>query len=59
VAQPGLSEDFVAGDLTVAGSLAGGGALGNVDLVFVPEPATLWLAVLGLIALVSRVVRAP
>ena len=51
VAQPGLSEDFVAGDLTVVGSLAGGGALGNVDLIYVPEPATVVLALWGVLAL--------
>ena len=47
VAQPGLSEEFVAGDLTVVGSLAGGGDLGAVDLIYVPEPSSL---VLGLLA---------
>jgi hypothetical protein len=40
VAQPGLSEQFVLNDLTVVGSLAGGGELGAVDLVYVPEPST-------------------
>ena len=58
VAQPGLSQDFVAGDLTVVGSLAGGGSLGNVDLVYVvPEPATAWLAILGLLVLLRRGAR--
>jgi hypothetical protein len=50
VAQMGLSEDFVANDLTVVGSLAGGGALGNVDLIYIPEPGTLVMLVLGLVA---------
>jgi hypothetical protein len=49
VAQTGLSDDFVAGDLTVAGSLAGGGGLGNVDLLMIPEPASMALLVLGLL----------
>ena len=48
VAQLGLSEDFIANDLTVVGSLAGGGALGNVDLVYVPEPSAMVLLVMGL-----------
>ena len=50
IAQTGLSEDFVAGDLTVVGSLAGGGDLGNVDLIYVPEPVSLMLLLLGLVA---------
>ena len=55
VAQPGLSEDLVAGDLTVVGSLAGGGALGTVDLVYVPvpEPSALVLLVLGMAGLLG------
>ena len=36
------------GDLTVVGSLAGGGDLGNVDLVYVPEPASVLLLSVGL-----------
>ena len=38
VARQGLAEEFIVRDLTVVGSLAGGGELGNVDLVYVPEP---------------------
>jgi hypothetical protein len=34
-------------DLTVVGSLAGGGDLGNVDLIYVPEPSTVLLLALG------------
>ena len=49
VAQSGLSEEFVAGDLTVVGSLAGGGDLGNVDLIYVPEPSAIVLIALGLL----------
>ena len=48
VAQPGLSEQFVANDLTVVGSLAGGGGLGDVDLIYIPEPSSLLLLSLGL-----------
>jgi hypothetical protein len=53
VAQPGLSEEFVVGDLNVVGSLSGGGDLGVVDLVYVPvpEPAGILLAVVGIVAL--------
>jgi hypothetical protein len=51
VAQTGLSEEFVRNDLTVIGSLAGGGDLGNVDLIYVPEPTTAILAGLGLLGL--------
>ena len=53
VAQPGLAEEFVLNDLTVVGSLAGGGALGDVDLIYVPEPETFVLLTLGLIGLIA------
>ena len=49
VAQTGLSEDFVLNDLTVVGSLAGGGDLGDVDLIYVPEPASALLLAIGLL----------
>jgi hypothetical protein len=49
VAQPGLSEDLLRRDLTVIGSLAGGGGLGDVQLVYVPEPTTILLLVCGLL----------
>ena len=49
VAQTGLSKEFMLNDLTVVGSLAGGGDLGDVDLVYVPEPATIGMLVLGLL----------
>ena len=49
VAQAGLAKDFVLGDLTVVGSLAGGGDLGNVDLVYVPEPDSVCLLAIGLV----------
>ena len=50
VAQAGLSEEFLLSDLMVVGSLAGGGDLGAVDLIYVPEPSTLLLLALGMIA---------
>jgi hypothetical protein len=50
VAQAGLSEVFLLDDLTVVGSLAGGGDLGEVDLVYVPEPSSLLLLVVALLA---------
>ena len=56
MAQAGLSEEFVLGDLTVVGSLAGGGDLGEVDLIYVPEPASgLLLAIALGMVLLSRV----
>jgi hypothetical protein len=50
VAQSGLSEEFMLGDLSVIGSLAGGGDLGNVGLIYVPKPASAFLLACGLIA---------
>ena len=47
VAQTGLSEEFVRNDLTAVGSIAGGGALGDVDLIYVPEPASAVLLIFG------------
>ena len=57
VAQMGLSEDFVANDLTVVGSLAGGGDLGTVDLIYIPEPSAGVLAALGLLGVIMCRVR--
>ena len=48
VAQTGLSQEFILGDLTVVGSLAGGGALGDVDLLVIPEPSTMVLLAVAL-----------
>ena len=55
VARTRLSKDMVAGDLTVVGSLAGGGDLGTVDLIYiaVPEPSTLVLLLLVLVGAVD------
>jgi hypothetical protein len=46
VAPPQLAESFLLGDLSVVGSLRGGGGLGDVDLVYlaIPEPASVVLA---------------
>jgi hypothetical protein len=55
VAALGLSRESLLSDLTVVGSLAGGGALGNVDLIYVPEPATFLLAVVSLVAFASAI----
>ena len=49
VAQTGLTQEFVLGDLTVVGSLSGGGDLGDVDLIYVPEPSAGILVLLGLV----------
>jgi hypothetical protein len=55
VAPGGLQQDFLVQDLTVVGSLLGGGALGSVDLVFIPEPGSAILLLLGVAAgLVGR-----
>ena len=53
ITDPGLSEEFVAGDLTVVGSLAGGGDLGDVDLVYIPEPSALLLVVMGSLGILT------
>ncbi len=54
VAQAGLSQQFVLNDLTVVGSLAGGGALGNVDLIYVPEPASALLLLIGFVFAIAQ-----
>ncbi len=59
VAQAGLSEAFLLNDLTVVGSLAGGGALGNVDLIYVPEPPAFVLAVMALVVVCVRIGKLP
>jgi hypothetical protein len=52
VAQTGLSQEFILSDLTVVGSLAGGGDLGAVDLLIpIPEPSGLALILLAALAI--------
>ena len=53
VAQTGLSEEFVLSDLSIVGSLAGGGDLGEVDLIYVPEPSSTVVLVLGLAVILA------
>ncbi len=53
IAQPELAGDFLLSDLAVVGSLAAGGDLGSVDLIYVPvpEPHGIVLLILGVSAL--------
>ena len=50
----GLSEESLTSDLTAVGSLAGGGNLGEVDLIYVPEPCSLLLLLGVLLGLAPR-----
>ena len=49
----GLSEADVMSDLAAVGSLAGGGDLGNVDLVYIPEPSSVVLMSLAAFILIA------
>ena len=49
----GISQVDVAADLSAVGSLAGGGDLGNVDLIYLPEPTAVALLVVGLAGVAS------
>ena len=51
----GIPEAELAADLTVVGSLAGGGDLGDVDLVYLPEPSSMLLGLLGAMIFASRI----
>jgi hypothetical protein len=53
IAQPGLSQEFVLGDLTVIGSLEGGGEVGPVDLIYIPEPSAIVLLGLGCVMVMT------
>ena len=48
---PGISEADLTTDLSAVGSLAGGGDLGEVDLIYIPEPTAAVLILCGLLAL--------
>ena len=54
----GLSEDSVKADLSAVGSLAGGGDLGDVDQIYIPEPASPLLLAVGLVLGLLRTRRA-
>ena len=51
LAPAGLSEDFLLTDLSIDGSLLGGGGLENVRLSMVPEPSGLLILLAGLVLL--------
>jgi hypothetical protein len=46
-----MLQHLVIGDLAVVGSLEGGGGLGAVDLICVPEPTSFVMLVISLAAL--------
>ena len=52
-----IAESDLAADLSAVGSLAGGGDLGDVDLVYVPEPTCALLLITGLASLFVMRVR--
>ena len=53
----GLSSAELAADLTAVGSLAGGGDLGEVDLIWIPEPTAFLLMTLGALIVLSRRIK--
>ena len=53
----GLSEEAVSADLSAVGSLAGGGDLSEVDLVYIPEPSTMMLLGFGIASAVVLIRR--
>jgi hypothetical protein len=54
VAQTGLPRELLLDDLSVIGSLAGGGDLGDMDLIYVPESSALALTGFGLLAVLLQ-----
>jgi hypothetical protein len=58
VASIGLTEEFLLSDLSVIGSLSGGGGLGDVDLIFVavPEPSSLMMLALAALSGIASLV---
>jgi hypothetical protein len=53
----GLSEADVLADFTVDGSLAVGGGLGDVDLIYIPEPTSCVLLSIGLVGITGMAWR--
>ena len=53
----GMAQAEVLADFTVDGSLASGGDLGDVDLIFVPEPTSCVLLSMGLIGFTGLALR--
>ena len=54
VLEPRIERSALVNDLSAIGSLAGGGDLGDVDLVYVPEPSSLVMLVVAFILGVSN-----
>ena len=49
VTEAGLAQGFLLSDLSIEGSLMGGGGIDDVSLVFVPEPSMVGLLIVGLV----------
>ena len=52
VLEAGIPQVTLLADLSVVGSLAGGGELGDVDLIYVPEPSSIGLLALAIVFVV-------
>ena len=59
VALAGLSEEFLLRDLTVTELFLVGGDLGDVDLIYIPEPSTIVLGALASVGLLVISWRRP